>query len=142
MHAECFATRLSRPCARASAAGRQAPAACPCRTAQAHARASVAARRVERFRWLHRDARTPAFQLGQKIHQIALDLDGSADVIVSGALTRAGGAGGALWTGPCAPEAGHIGEGKGISNPLRRAKAIGAGLDWRADVAGRMLTMR
>jgi len=86
--------------------------------------------------------RTPAFQLGQQIHQIALDLDGSADVIVSGALTRAGGAGGALWTGPCAPEAGHIGEGKGISNPLRRAKAIGAGLDWRADVAGRMLTMR
>jgi signal transduction histidine kinase len=40
------------------------------------------------------------------------------------------------------PEAERIGAGKGIANQLRRAKAIGAGLTWRADVAGTRLTMR
>lgn len=42
--------------------------------------------------------RDTAFQPGLQINQIALDLDGSVDVIVSAALTRAGGSGAALWT--------------------------------------------
>jgi hypothetical protein len=43
-------------------------------------------------------ARDPAFQLGLQINQIALDLDGSADVVACATLTRTGGAGAALWT--------------------------------------------
>lgn len=39
----------------------------------------------------------PAFQLGMQINRITMDLDGWVDVIVTVTLTRAGGAGNALW---------------------------------------------
>lgn len=62
--------------------------------------------------------RDPAFQLGLQINQIALDLDGSADVIVSAALTRAGSTGAALWTRTVRAGRNQFGSDAGLGGDL------------------------
>lgn len=62
--------------------------------------------------------RAPAFQLGLQINQIALDLDGSADVVVSAALTRAGSAGDALWTRTVRAGRNQFGSDSGLAGDL------------------------
>jgi hypothetical protein len=66
-------------------------------------------------------ARDPAFQLGLQINQIALDLDGSADVVVSAALTRVGRTGAALWTRTVRAGRTQFGNDTGLAGDLAAA---------------------
>lgn len=62
--------------------------------------------------------RDPAFRLGLQINQIALDLDGSVDVIASAALTRAGGSGAAFWTRTVSAGRNRFGSDAGLAGDL------------------------
>ena len=62
--------------------------------------------------------RAPAFQVGLQIQRIALDLDGSVDVIVSATLTRAGGGGDALRTRTVLGGRNQFGSDAGLAGDL------------------------
>jgi hypothetical protein len=142
MRPECFATRLSRPCARRAVKNDRNVDLKMLNHERGHGLAPAPLRPEDKRQMrVHAEqlkpmlvqallqgvskglgdyvgARDPAFQLGLQINQIALDLDDSVDVIVSAALMRAGGSGAALWTRTVRAGRTQFGNDSGLAGDL------------------------